>query len=143
VVGVFVGNEHGVETIDFAADGSEASKGFAFAESGVNEDAGGLGFEQREIARTAGGEDGDAKTDGDAPGKRDKKCATLKIMAERWEGVNVEGICAVEKARAREEGPGRASNWNRLWRFGIRRGTGKPVPYKSVWRGLAGQAGAV
>jgi hypothetical protein len=105
VVRVFVSDQDGVEAIDFAADGGEASKGFAFAETGVNEDAGGLGFEQREIARTAGGEDGDAKTDGDAPGKRDKKCATLKIMAERWEGVNVEAICAVEKARAREDGP--------------------------------------
>jgi hypothetical protein len=67
VVGVFVGDQDGVEAIDFATDGGEARKGFAFAEAGVDENAGGLGFEQGEIARTAGRENGDAKTDGDAP----------------------------------------------------------------------------
>ncbi len=69
VIGMFVGDEDGVETIEFATDGGEAGEGFAFAETGVNEDAGGLGFEQGEVARTTGGEDGDAKTDGDAPEK--------------------------------------------------------------------------
>ena len=69
MVGVFVSDQDGVEAIDFATDGGEAGKGFAFAEASVDENAGGLGFEQGEIARTAGREDGDAKTDGDAPGK--------------------------------------------------------------------------
>ena len=76
MIGMLVGDENGVETIDFAADGGETGEGFAFAEAGVNEDAGGLGFEQGEIARTAGGEDGDAQTDENSPGK------TLEMMAE-------------------------------------------------------------
>jgi hypothetical protein len=46
VVGVLVGDEDRVEAIDVALDGSEASEGFALSEAGVNEDAGGFGFEQ-------------------------------------------------------------------------------------------------
>ena len=97
VVGMFMGDEYRIEAIDFATDGREAGEGFAFAETSVDEDAGGWGFEQGEIARTAGGEDGDAKADGDAPGLGTKKYKTLKIMAERWWCVNAEGIGVVEK----------------------------------------------
>src|SRR5215469_1609107 len=71
VVGVLVGDEDGVEAIDVAFDGGEAGEGFALAEAGVNEDTGGFGFEQRDVARTAGGKDGDAKADEKAPEKRD------------------------------------------------------------------------
>ena len=46
VVGVFVGDEDGVETVDIAPDGGEAGEGFAFSKAGVNEDAGAFGFEQ-------------------------------------------------------------------------------------------------
>ena len=63
MVGVLVGNEDGVEAVDIAADGGEAGEGFALSKAGVNEDAGTLGFEQGEIARTAGGEDGDTQAD--------------------------------------------------------------------------------
>ena len=46
VVGVFVGDEDCVETVDIAPDGGEAGEGFAFSKAGVNEDAGAFGFEQ-------------------------------------------------------------------------------------------------
>ncbi len=46
VVGVLVGDEHGVEAIEVALDRSEPSEGFTFTEAGVDEDAGALGFEQ-------------------------------------------------------------------------------------------------
>jgi hypothetical protein len=46
MVGVLVGDEDGVETVDIAPNGSEAGEGFAFSKAGVNEDAGGFGFEQ-------------------------------------------------------------------------------------------------
>ncbi len=126
MVGVFVSDQDGVEAIDFATDGGEAGEGFAFAEASVDENAGGLGFEQGEIARTAGREDGDAKTDGDAPGKMNQGNETLKIMAERWEGVNVEWIEVVEKTErsgVRYSGLGLALRMDR-------RGTGEHVPYK-------------
>jgi hypothetical protein len=46
VVGVFVGDEDGVETVDIAPYGGEAGESFAFSKAGVNEDAGAFGFEQ-------------------------------------------------------------------------------------------------
>jgi hypothetical protein len=46
VVGVFVGDEDGVEAVDIAPGGGEAGKGFAFSKAGVNEDACAWGFEQ-------------------------------------------------------------------------------------------------
>jgi hypothetical protein len=46
VVGVLVGDEDGIESIDVALDSGESSEGFALAEAGVNEDAGAFGFEQ-------------------------------------------------------------------------------------------------
>ena len=46
VVGVFVGDKDRVETIDIAPDGSEAGKGFALSEAGVNEDTSSFRFEQ-------------------------------------------------------------------------------------------------
>jgi hypothetical protein len=61
---VFVSDEDGVEMIEIAFNGSEAGESFAFAEAGVDKDAGSFGFEQCEIARTSGGQDGDAQADG-------------------------------------------------------------------------------
>jgi len=69
VIGVLVGDQDGVEAVEVAFDGGEASQGFALAEAGVNENAGGFGFEQGDVARTAGGEDGDAQADEKAPEK--------------------------------------------------------------------------
>jgi len=46
VVGVLVGDEDGVETVDITPNRSEAGKGFALSKAGVNENAGGFGFEQ-------------------------------------------------------------------------------------------------
>ena len=46
VVGVFVGDEDGVETVEITSDGGETGEGFALSEAGVNENAGGFGFEQ-------------------------------------------------------------------------------------------------
>ena len=46
VVGVFVGDEDGVEPVEVALNGGETGEGFAFSEASVNEDAGALGFEQ-------------------------------------------------------------------------------------------------
>jgi hypothetical protein len=69
VIGVLVGDEDGIDTIKIAFDSGKARERFAFSEAGVYEDAGAFGFEQREIARTAGSEDGDAQTDGNAPKK--------------------------------------------------------------------------
>ena len=46
VVGVFVGDEDGVETLDIAPDGGEAGESFAFSKAGINEDAGSFRFEQ-------------------------------------------------------------------------------------------------
>jgi hypothetical protein len=46
MVRVLVGDKYRVEAIDVAIDGSEAGESFALPEAGVNEDAGGFGFEQ-------------------------------------------------------------------------------------------------
>lgn len=67
VVGVLVSDKHGVEVVNVALDSRETGKSFALAEAGVNEDTSGFGFEQGQIARTAGGKDGDAKADGSFP----------------------------------------------------------------------------
>jgi hypothetical protein len=53
VVSVFVGDEDAVDVLDGSFDGCEAGQCFALAESGVNEEAGPLGLEQRNVARTA------------------------------------------------------------------------------------------
>jgi hypothetical protein len=55
VIGVLVSDKDGVEVIEVAFDGGEASKSFAFAETSVNKDASAFRFEQGKIARAAGG----------------------------------------------------------------------------------------
>ena len=53
MVGVLVRDEDAVEVIDGLFNGGKAGESFAFAESGVNEEAGALGLEQRDVARAA------------------------------------------------------------------------------------------
>ena len=68
MIGMFVSDEDGVEVIDFAADGGEAGKRFPFAQTGVNEDAGAFCFQQSEIARATGRQNGNAQADDKSPG---------------------------------------------------------------------------
>jgi hypothetical protein len=92
VIGVFMRDENRVEAIDVALDGGEARESFAFSKASVNEDASGFRFEQGQIARTAGGEDGDAQADEkfsleSTEGLENSPCTTecretLEIMAE-------------------------------------------------------------
>ena len=79
VVGVLVGDEDGVEAINVAFDGGEAGESLAFTEAGVDKDAGGFAFEQGDVARAAGGKDGNAKADDrSTKGRRPRRfaCAT-------------------------------------------------------------------
>ena len=52
---------------DFSVDSGEPRQRFAFAEASVNEDAGAFGFEQRQIARTAGRKNGNVQPDRVSP----------------------------------------------------------------------------
>jgi hypothetical protein len=97
VVGVFVGDENGVEMVDFSLNGREASKGFTFAKAGVDEDASGTRFQQGKIAGTARSQDGNTQTDWITPGwtarrlkAKPAKNRTLEMMAERYGIVNAE-----------------------------------------------------
>jgi hypothetical protein len=58
-----VGDENSVELIESNIAGSEAGERFAFAESAIDEEAGALRFEQRNVARTAGSQNGNAQAD--------------------------------------------------------------------------------
>jgi hypothetical protein len=61
VIGMFVSDENTVEVINVFFDGRETSERFAFAETTVHQQAGSPGFEQRDVARTAGRQDGNAE----------------------------------------------------------------------------------
>lgn len=63
VVGVLVGDEDTVDVVDGSFDGGEAGEGFALAESSVHEEAGALRLEQRDVARTAGRQNGYPQAD--------------------------------------------------------------------------------
>jgi len=63
VIGMLVGDENSVELIDRNVAGSEAREGFAFAKSAIDEEAGALRFEHRDVARTARSQNGDAQAD--------------------------------------------------------------------------------
>jgi hypothetical protein len=63
VVGVLVGDEDTVDVVDGSFDGSEAGQRFAFAQTGVNEEAGPLGLKQRDVARAAGSQYGYPQAD--------------------------------------------------------------------------------
>ena len=89
VVGVLVGDQDGVEMIDFAADSGQAGQGFAFAQTGIDEDARALCFQQREIAGTARSQNGDAQGDRNSPGKP-RAAKTFQMMAEGRSSVNAQ-----------------------------------------------------
>src|SRR5208283_514477 len=80
VVGVFVGDQNAVKAVEIFFDGGQTGQGFALAQAGVHEDAGAFGFEQRDVARTAGREDGNAQADGESPrrAKLEKRNAKLR-----------------------------------------------------------------
>ncbi len=63
MVGVLVGDEDAVEVVDGLLDGDEPGKSFALAESGVDEEAGARRFEQRDVARAAGRQNGYPQAD--------------------------------------------------------------------------------
>jgi len=84
MIGMLVGDEDSVEMIDVALNGGEAGESFAFAEAGVNEDAGAVGFQQGKIAGAARRQDGNTQTDEKPPEE------TLKMMAERKKCVNAQ-----------------------------------------------------
>ena len=63
MIGVFVGDENSVEMFDGFLDGGEAGESFAFAESGVDEEAGALRLQQGDIAGATGSKNGYAQTD--------------------------------------------------------------------------------
>jgi len=67
MVGVLVRDEDAVEVIDALFNGGKASESFAFAESGVNEEAGALRLEQRDVARAAGRQNGYPQADQSPP----------------------------------------------------------------------------
>jgi hypothetical protein len=54
VVRVFVSDKDAVDVLDGSFDGGQAGQRFALAQTGVHEEAGALGFEQRDVARAAG-----------------------------------------------------------------------------------------
>src|SRR5579864_4444191 len=63
MVGVFVRDEDAVKVIDGLFNGREAGERFAFAQAGVNEEAGALGLEQGDVARAARRQDGYPQAD--------------------------------------------------------------------------------
>jgi hypothetical protein len=69
MIGVFVSDQDAIEAVEIFFDGGKAGQSFALAQAGVHKDAGTFGFEQGDVARTAGREDGNAQTDGNSPRK--------------------------------------------------------------------------
>ena len=92
MVAVFVGDDDAVEAVDACAERFEAAKGLAFAESGIDEETSAFRFEQGDVARTAGSQDGNADADAIAPRLRHSHRCVEKIaaamMAGRKAGVN-------------------------------------------------------
>jgi hypothetical protein len=107
VVGVFVGDQDAIEAVEVFFDGGKARQSFALAQAGVHKEAGAFGFEQRDVARTSGRENGNAQADGDSPrGRKPKsdtrktKRETCKMMAERGNRVNAQREKSLTKAAA-------------------------------------------
>ena len=59
---MFVSDEDAVNLIEIDFTSCKPRQGFAFTEATIDEEASALRFEQRDIARTAGRQDGDAQT---------------------------------------------------------------------------------
>src|SRR2546422_11530283 len=81
MIGVLVGNQDAVEAVELVFTGGEPRQGLAFAESGVNQEARVLGFEQRAVARASRRQNGDAQSDG-------WPLRDSWMMAERARSVN-------------------------------------------------------
>src|SRR2546429_8463 len=95
VVGVFVSDQDAVNVLDGSFNSCKAGKRFAFAQSGVHEESGSPGLEQRDVARAARRQDGNPQRDRSPLGKflQHKKILSapnqiLKMMAERRTRVN-------------------------------------------------------
>src|SRR2546430_1240549 len=69
VVGVFVSDQDAVNVLDGSFNSCKAGKRFAFAQSGVHEESGSPGLEQRDIARAARRQDGNPQSDRSPLGK--------------------------------------------------------------------------
>jgi len=94
VIRVFVGDEDAVDAVNGFLDGGEPRQRFALAQAGVHEEAGALGFEQGDVARTAGRQNGNPQADR-FPRKLPRRSPTaheriFKMMAERRARVNKE-----------------------------------------------------
>ena len=63
VIRVFVGDEDAVDAVDSFFDSGEPRQRFALAQAGVYEEAGALGFEQGDVARTSGRQNGNPQAD--------------------------------------------------------------------------------
>jgi hypothetical protein len=94
---MFMGDEDSIQLIESNVAGSETSQGFAFAESAIDEEAGALRFKQRDVARTAGSQNGNAQADRSFSEQfvaaKSSLLATKQIfrmMAERGGRVNEE-----------------------------------------------------
>ena len=61
MIGMFVADEDSVELFERDIAGREARQSFAFAKTAIHQKSGVLRFEQRDVARTAGSENGDAQ----------------------------------------------------------------------------------
>lgn len=59
MVGVFVGDEDGVEFGNVLADGGQTFGDFAAADAGVDQNTGAAGSQEGRVAGTAGGQDAD------------------------------------------------------------------------------------
>ena len=67
MIRMFVGDQDTVDLLNVALDGCEPRQSLALAKPGVHEEAGALGLEQRDVARTAGRQNGDPQADRVAP----------------------------------------------------------------------------
>src|SRR4029077_9581137 len=63
VIVMFVGDQDGVEVLDVDFESREAGEGFAFAESGVNEESGALRLEKGNVPRAARRQNGAPQAD--------------------------------------------------------------------------------
>jgi hypothetical protein len=69
MIGVFVRDENRVDAVRAAAaERFESTKHFAAAKAGINEESRVFRFEQRAVARAAGGKNGDPERDASALG---------------------------------------------------------------------------
>src|SRR5258705_334479 len=117
MIGVFVGNEDAVDVLDGSFDGREPGKCFALAKTGVNEEAGPLGLEQRKVARAARRQYGYPQPDRSPLGNFfDSKIQItpkqiLKMMAERSARVNKDSAIATVVYSRGEPWKSTISSW--------------------------------